>query len=116
MAQTVKISAFGEVYELQSDRITAVDSQAFRKQVGIPLGAVFTDETTMDLDVIAGLIWLARMQRGEKNLRYVEVAKRMTYDTEVEFVNPEEEQEEQEPGEGDFPEASGVSSEAPNPS
>lgn len=85
----VRLTVDGAVYELDFSDLTAIDSKDFRREVGIPLSSVLSDKEDADLDVIAGLVWLAR-RKVETALTYVEVASKLTLLTpmDVESVQP----------------------------
>lgn len=75
----LEITLDGETFTLRFSDLTAIDAKDFRAAVGIPLTAAMTEGVT-DLDIIAGLVWLARRRR-ERGLAYATVAKALTYDT-----------------------------------
>lgn len=109
---SIRIKVFGQQYELKSGRVTALDAQDFRKAVGVPLSAVLAGDQEVDLDVVAGIVWMARRQRGERGLQYKEVASRLTYDTDFEIdggpTKPEDEKADAQADKDNFPEASGA--------
>lgn len=71
------------VYEITTGDLSALDVQALRKQVGMSfpnlLANLFGDDS--DIDAIAAVLWLARrVNGGEPNLTYNEVAAEVGYD------------------------------------
>lgn len=82
----VAITVDGERYLIRLSDLTAIDAGDFRRAVGTSLVSVMS-EGSADLDVIAGLVWLARRKR-ERGLKYEDVARRLTYDTSVEVAEP----------------------------
>lgn len=86
----VKITVDGVAHILDYSELTAIDSKDFRREVGIPLASVLTDKEDVDLDVIAGLIWLAR-RKNEPGLTYETVARSVTLTSDVGLVDAEEE-------------------------
>lgn len=75
----LELTVDGETFTLRFSDLTAIDAKDFRVAVGVPLTDAMSAETT-DLDIIAGLVWLARRKR-ERGLPYLKVAKELTYDT-----------------------------------
>jgi len=81
---SVSIIVAGETYTLRQSDLTGIDAKEFRLAVGMPLAKVFADPTIVDLDVLAGLVWLVR-RRSERGLSYEDVARSVTYDA-IEIV------------------------------
>lgn len=110
MARGLRVEAFGQMYELKPDEVTAEDAKAFRRFVGVPLMSVMGGSQDMDLDVVAGIIWLARVKNGEPGVTYQSVASRLTYGSEIDFPDVREAQEgapapeDEKPTEADLPE------------
>lgn len=72
--QIARITVDDKTYDLDFSDITAIDAKDFRREVGIPLLSVLSDRQEADLDVVAGLVWLAR-RKTESGITYEEVAK-----------------------------------------
>lgn len=104
MAQGLRIEALGQVYELKPDEVTAEDAKDFRREVGTALGAVFGGARDVDLDVIAGVIWIVRRKEGERTLKYHDVAGKLTYASEIRFPDAEPEKDAKAQAEADLPE------------
>lgn len=96
-AVTIKVD--GEIYTFRPTEVTARQSGAVRSATGRSLRSVLeTAEDDPDIDTIAVLVWLARLQAGERKLSYAEVAESITYGVQVESVDDE-------PEDDDSPEA-----------
>lgn len=81
----VRFKVHGSPYDIRLGDLTPQDAGDFRRAVGVPLGHAFSP--AMDLDVIAGLMWLTRRKQN-RNLSYAEVAESFTYD-DFERADPE---------------------------
>ncbi|HET7486835.1 MAG TPA: hypothetical protein VFJ85_02835 [Acidimicrobiales bacterium] len=90
------IAVDGQTYTIRLGDLSALDAKDFRAAVGVSLAQVMTNGST-DLDVLAGLVWLARRRR-ERGLAYKTVAKVLTYDTPVD-VGGSVDEEAEDPGE-----------------
>ena len=66
----------GEPYDIRIGDFTPKDAGDYRRAVGLPMMQAFGQ---MDLDTIAGFVWLVRRQLSP-NLSYEEVASSFTYD------------------------------------
>lgn len=75
---TLSFIADGKRYDITVDDLTAADAGDFRRAVGMPLSSVFANAGMVDVDVLAGLVWLAR-RRQQKGLSYHSVAETLTY-------------------------------------
>lgn len=84
MSQTIVLTIDGQEVRLAAGSITANDAKDFRAKVGVPLMQVLRDTDSIDLDVVAGLVWLAR-RRVERGLTYEAVAQSINYDTDLNF-------------------------------
>jgi hypothetical protein len=74
----------GRTYTVRLSELTGIDAKDFRAEVGVPLSVVFRDPAALDLDVLAGLVWLVR-RRLDRRLSYAQVASSLRYDTEIVF-------------------------------
>ena len=83
MAQKVILTVDGERYELHLERMTALDAKEFRATVGVSLTQALANQSA-DLDVLAGLIWMARRAK-EPRLQYETVARSLNYDSDVDL-------------------------------
>lgn len=72
-----EIIADGVKYTIRMSDLSAADAGLFRKTVGLPLAAAFT-EGNADIDVIAGLVWLVR-RKTNPTLAYAAVAETLNY-------------------------------------
>lgn len=74
----------GKRHELNLVEVTGRDAKAFREATGVSLRKAFSsfasDPDDVDLDTIAGILWLARRQAGEK-VSYDDVLGSITYTT-----------------------------------
>lgn len=80
----VRVTVDGEQYDIDFSDLSAIDSKDFRKAVGIPLASVLTERQDADIDVIAGLVWLARRKK-EPRLSYEEVAESINFTTDMDM-------------------------------
>lgn len=79
--------------------MTGLMSAKVRKETGMSFVAVLSlIETDPDMDLVAILVWVSRMQSGE-TVSFEDVASEINYDTEYDFDG------EAEPAEEDSPEA-----------
>lgn len=90
----VQFTIDGTVHKVVMGDLCALDVKALREQVGLSfpnlLGKIFSDDS--DIDLIAAAVWLARrVNGGEPNLKYVDVAGEMGYDV-IEKINESAEQ------------------------
>lgn len=86
-AEQVKIvvKLDGEAFVLRPAEVTAMQSGMLRRQAGMTLGGLMdAANEDPDLDVVAMLIWLARLQRGD-DVSYAEVAEAITFENEFEM-------------------------------
>lgn len=73
-------------YVLRANEISALDAMALRNETGISVRALLQSaQDDPDIDVIAGLVWLARRQAGETKLTFATVAEHLTYDADLEI-------------------------------
>lgn len=89
------ITVDGTNYTVRIKDLSAIDAKDFRAAVGVSLGEAMTG-TSVDLDIIAGLVWLVRRKR-ERGLPYLKVAKEISYGTEVDVNEPSDD----DPGDDD---------------
>jgi len=97
----------GKVYKVAAKDLTAIDVREMRKQLGFSfMGLLRELQTDSDLDLIAGVVWIARRSQGERGLTYAEVAENMDYeDLEVAVVKQDSDPDVVSIGEDDSPEA-----------
>lgn len=80
---TVTIKLDGTSYVLRPNEISALDAAALRRECGMSVrGLLNAANDDPDLDVLAGLVWLARRQAGEE-VTYTDVAQGITYDSDL---------------------------------
>lgn len=77
-SSTLEITLDDDRHTVRLDDLSAADAKAFRAAVGVPIAQVFNDPTGIDLDVIAGLIWLCK-RRIQPTLSYDAVSRTLTY-------------------------------------
>lgn len=75
----LQIEVGGKVTVVHIDSLTGRDVKDFRGEVGFAPRLAFTDPSLMDIDVIAGFLWLQR-RKLRPSLTYDEVLDSMTYD------------------------------------
>lgn len=85
----VRVTVDGTDYDLDFSDLTGIDAKDFRREVGIPLAAVLAETQDPDIDVIAGLVWLAR-RKTQPSLTYTEVAAGINFMMDMD-INPLEE-------------------------
>jgi hypothetical protein len=86
------ITVDGTTHTIRMGNLTAIDAKDFRAAVGVSLTQAMSEGST-DLDVVAGLVWLARRKR-ERGLPYAKVAAAMNYETQMDVVEPGDEGDE----------------------
>lgn len=75
----IKITYEGKEYVVRMGDLSALHAQALRKELGISfLGLLSALESDADIDLVAGVIWLAAIVRGD-TISYAEVAAGMGY-------------------------------------
>jgi len=75
----VRIVFEGETYEVRAGDLNAIDVRDLRKELGLSfMGLMRGLHEDADIDLLVGLIWLARRVRGE-NLPYAAVAAEIGY-------------------------------------
>ncbi len=82
------ITVDGTTHTIRLANLTAIDAKDFRAAVGVSLAQAMSEGST-DLDVVAGLVWLAR-RKTERGLPYATVAKALTYDSDLSVDQPSE--------------------------
>lgn len=80
----VRVTVDKDVYEIDFSDLTAIDSKDFRQAVGLPLMSVLTNPADADLDVFAGLVWLAR-RKTEPGLTYETVARAISWTSDLDI-------------------------------
>lgn len=85
----IRTTIDGVHYDLDLGDITALDAKDFRREVGIPLAAAMSEAEGVDIDVIAGLVWLVR-RKTERGLSYTDVASTITFNSDIDFGDAEE--------------------------
>ena len=80
--KAIRITVAGKQHYLKFDELSAKDAKDFRHETGSSLATVFL-EGTVDLDIIAGLLWLERRKTNPK-VTYDSIASTLTYGTEIE--------------------------------
>lgn len=78
---TIVVEVDGKEYRLDRRQMTANDAKDFRAAVGVSLNQVLM-EGSMDVDVVAGIVWLVRRRR-DRTLAYATVAEAITYDSDI---------------------------------
>lgn len=77
----IRITYEGQVYQVQAGDLNALDSQALRRELGLSfMGLLNALGTDPDIDLLAGVVWLARRVNGEVGLAYAEIAGQMGYE------------------------------------
>lgn len=82
------ITVDGTQYKVKLSQLTAIDAKDFRAAVGVSLAQAIAGGSG-DLDVIAGLVWLAR-RKIERGLPYAKVAAALTYDSDIDLTEPDD--------------------------
>ncbi|HUF98855.1 MAG TPA: hypothetical protein VMM60_12070 [Ilumatobacter sp.] len=94
LSQGVSIAYDGKVYTVRAGDLTGLDSAALRRECGYSFAGLLKALTKdPDIDLIAALVWLSRRTDGEKLLSYDEVAAEIGYDSDIEVVDTEPEDE-----------------------
>lgn len=77
-ATGVVITVAGVEHHLDAMAVTGLDAREFRRQTGQPFASVLANLDALDLDLVAGLVWMARRQAGEI-ADFDEIAGSLTY-------------------------------------
>lgn len=85
----IRVSVDGVEYDLDFSELNGIDAKDFRREVGLPLAAVVNDVEAADLDVFAGLVWLAR-RKTEPGLTYTQVAESISFTSDLDVNTVEE--------------------------
>lgn len=88
-SSVVRATVDGVDYDLDFSDLNAIDAKDFRREVGIPIASVLTGGVDADLDVIAGLVWLAR-RKNEPSLTYTAVAESISFTSDLDLNAVEE--------------------------
>lgn len=95
--QVYKITIDGTAHYLRLGEVSAIETGELRRATGFGLRhlgyALLADP---DIDVVAGVVWLARRQAGERSLPYETVAGSITYDTTIDIDVVDNDQAEKE--------------------
>lgn len=78
--RTLSLEHDGKVYNLTAGDFTAVDDLEIFRTCGLTLTDVFA-RGRVSLFSIAALVWRYRVNDGEEDLTYLEVARTFSYDT-----------------------------------
>ena len=83
-ATVIAITVDDTTYKLRHDDVKGSDAMAFRQQMGMSFRkAIELCQEDADIDLIAGLIWLARRQDGDKKITLEEVADGLSYGSNI---------------------------------
>lgn len=92
----------GEKFVLRMKEVTGLDAKHFRAGVGMTINeamsifaaAVGDDEAKVhvDIDLIAGLVFLAKRQAGNKTVKFDSVASAISYGSDVELGDEEDDE------------------------
>jgi hypothetical protein len=83
----VKLSVNGKSYTVRAGDLSALDTRALRRELGLSfMGLMDALEQDPDIDLLAGLVWLARRTDGEIALTYDEVATELDYAADYDVV------------------------------
>lgn len=90
--QGVRITLDGEVYEVRLGDITPLLARRFRREYEAPFSELIEElSDKADIDSIAGVIWMARMLRGEDvSFADIEVGYADVDGLDVEVAEPEQ--------------------------
>lgn len=91
----LEIEVAGKKYVIRLTEFTGRDVKDFRGEVGFAPRRAFTEPGLLDIDVIAGFVWIAR-RRLKATLTYDEVLDSITYDN-VKVVGDADEEDEDSP-------------------
>lgn len=78
--QTMTFHIEGVRYTLRPGQITGEDFRAYRAATGQALPLFDGSNTSMGIDTLAAMVWIARRQAGERKLDYLAVEKTLTLD------------------------------------
>jgi hypothetical protein len=75
----IEIEFEGKVHRIDMLSVSGRQAREFRREVGVPFMGAFNREN-MDLDVIAGFLWLAR-RKDEPDLSFDDLLDSVTFDS-----------------------------------
>lgn len=78
--QTMTFHIDGTRYTLRPGQITGEDFRAYRAATSQALPLFDGASTSMGIDTLAAMVWIARRQAGERKLDYLAVEKTLTLD------------------------------------
>lgn len=100
----ISVEVDGQKYLLAARDMTALDVRAMREELGYSfVGLLNQAKQDMDVDLLAGIVWMSRRINGEPLLTYAEVASEMRV-PDWSFVAPELVEPTVTAGGGDHPE------------
>lgn len=102
----VTLSFDEESYTVRAGDLSALDTRELRKQVGYSFnGLLQAFATDPDIDLVAGIVWLAKRIAGDKVTPYEEVAAGIDYSVfdSLDVVDPNAEQVDGDPEESAGP-------------
>ena len=81
------INVNGQEYTVRQGDLTAMDTSALRREVGLSFRGLLEQFTKdPDIDLVAAFVWLARRVDGELLLSFEQVASEMDYSLELDVV------------------------------
>jgi hypothetical protein len=87
----ISIELEGQVYTWIWKDMTPFDVRAMREQMGCSPNQLLREaRAEVELDHVAGIVWMARRQNGEPELTYAEVAGSIHYSDDWKIVSAEE--------------------------
>lgn len=93
-AKEIVVVVGGVRYPLAFDAISARLAGECRRACGMsPRELVENLRKSPDIDLVAALVWLSRRLNGDPKVTYDEIADEIGYDTELDFVDPDGEQD-----------------------
>lgn len=75
-------------YTLHPSRLGPADALACREQIGMSLRKIMEQaQADPDIDVLAAIVWLARRQAGERNLKFAAACEKISYNSKIDVVD-----------------------------
>jgi hypothetical protein len=80
----IRVTVDGKNFTVREADLTAKDAGELRRATGLSFAGLLKAATSdPDIDIIAGIIWLARRTNGERTLDYDQVAENLGYDADI---------------------------------
>jgi hypothetical protein len=86
-ALTLSFAIGDDQYVVRTGALTGLDNREIRAVLGVGFTDLLADinDGKFDVDYLAALVWLARRQRGERQVKLTAILETITYDDMIAF-------------------------------